>query len=146
MRVLGYDAASVDPVPGVEQTDSLEALLREADVVTLHCPLTEDTRQMIDATRLALMKTNALLINTSRGPLIDEAALADALNRGTIAGAGLDVLAVEPADPKNPLISAKNCFITPHIAWATRAARQRLLDTAVDNVAAFLDGNPQNQV
>lgn len=146
MRVLGYDVAATGSVPGVEQTDSLEALLRDADVISLHCPLTDANRRMIDAARLALMKPDALLINTSRGPLIDETALADALNRGAIAGAGLDVLAAEPADPDNPLIAAKNCFITPHIAWATRAARQRLLDTAVENLAAFLAGRPRNRV
>jgi glycerate dehydrogenase len=92
------------------------------------------------------MKRSALLINTSRGPLVDEQALAEALNSGRIAGAGLDVLSVEPPPPDNPLLRAKNCFVTPHIAWATKAARQRLLRRVVQNVRAFLDGRPQNVV
>ena len=93
-----------------------------------------------------MMKPTSFLINTSRGPLVDEQALADALNAGRLAGAGLDVLAVEPADPNNPLMGARNCYITPHISWATRSARSRLLNTAVENVGAFLAGNPQNVV
>jgi glycerate dehydrogenase len=92
------------------------------------------------------MKPTAFLINTSRGPLVDEAALADALNAGRLAGAGLDVLESEPPSADNPLFTAKNCYITPHIAWATRASRQRLLDEAVENVAAFLRGEPRNVV
>jgi glycerate dehydrogenase len=100
----------------------------------------------VNRERLAVMKASAFLINTSRGPLVEEQALADALNSGRIAGAGLDVLAVEPNDPDNPLIHAKNCYVTPHIAWATRSARSRLLSTTVENVKAFLDGQPQNLV
>lgn len=133
--------------PGFEvEYVELDDLFRRADVVSLHCPLTDQTQHMVDEYRLGLMKKTAFLINTGRGPLIDEDALDRALNSGTIAGAGLDVLSSEPPDPNNPLLRARNCGITPHIAWATRAARQRLLDTLVQNLSAFLDGNPKNVV
>jgi glycerate dehydrogenase len=122
------------------------ALIAEADVLSLHCPLTEETRGMINTATLAAMKSGAYLINTGRGPLVDEAALAAALQAGQIAGAGLDVLAQEPPAADNPLLTAPNCVITPHLAWATRAARQRLLDIAVDNVRAFMEGKPKNRV
>jgi glycerate dehydrogenase len=124
----------------------LETLFRQSDVISLHCPLTPETRGLVNAERLALMKPSAFLLNTSRGPLVDEPALADALNSGRIAGAGLDVLAAEPPPADNPLLQAKNCFITPHLAWATRAARKRLLKIAVANLRAFRDGKPQNVV
>lgn len=124
----------------------LDELFCASDAVTLHCPLTEETRALVDARRLESMKPTAYLINTGRGPLVDEAALAAALNAGRIAGAGLDVLSLEPPPAANPLLSAANCCITPHIAWATRAARERLLATAVANVRAFLAGQPQNVV
>lgn len=124
----------------------LEKVMRAADVLSLHCPLTDDTRHLINATTLGWMKPTAFLINTSRGPLIDDAALADALNASRLAGAGLDVLSAEPPPAGNPLFAAKNCVITPHIAWATHAARARLLDMAVENVRAFLAGRPQNVV
>uniref|UniRef100_UPI00272EE6EC D-2-hydroxyacid dehydrogenase n=1 Tax=Geoalkalibacter sp. TaxID=3041440 RepID=UPI00272EE6EC len=124
----------------------LDELFASADALTLHCPLTEETRNLVDARRLELMKPSAYLINTGRGPLVDEAALAAALNAGRIAGAGLDVLSVEPPTSANPLLQAANCFITPHIAWATRAARERLMATAVANVRAFLAGAPRNVV
>jgi glycerate dehydrogenase len=124
----------------------LDVLLRTSDVVTLHCPLTPDTRHLINARTLALMKPTAFLINTSRGPLVDEPALADALNSGRLAGAGLDVLTTEPPPPDTPLLTARNCWITPHIAWAARAARARLLATVVENLRAFLAGTPQNCV
>lgn len=124
----------------------LDALFERADVLTLHCPLSAETRQLVNATRLARMKRSALLINTGRGDLIDEPALAEALNQGWIAGAGLDVLSVEPPPADHPLLSAKNCRITPHLAWATLEARQRLLHASVENVAAFLRGAPQNVV
>lgn len=125
---------------------SLETLLRQSDVVSLHCPLTAQTRNLIDAQRLSWMKPTAFLLNASRGPLVDENALAQALNHGRLAGAGLDVLSVEPPPADNPLLSARNCLITPHFAWATRAARTRLMETAVANVSAFLRGKPQNVV
>jgi glycerate dehydrogenase len=122
---------------GVSFVD-LDELFRQSDAVSLHCPLTPETQKLVNARLLVLMKPSAYLINTGRGPLVDEAALAEALNAGRLAGAGLDVLSVEPPPADNPLLTAKNCCITPHIAWATRAARQRLLDTAVSNVRAFL--------
>ena len=124
----------------------LEQLLRISDVVSLHCPLTADTRQLINRERLKLMKPTAFLLNTSRGGLVEEEALAEALNTGRIAGAGLDVLSKEPPPLENPLLQAKNCIITPHFAWATKAARARLLNVAVANVRSFLAGQPQNTV
>lgn len=124
----------------------LERLLGESDVVSLHCPLTADTEQLVNATRLAQMKPTAYLINTARGGLVQEADLADALNSGRIAGAGLDVLSVEPPPTNNPLLTAKNCVITPHIAWATQAARRRLIAISAANIAAFLAGTPQHVV
>ena len=124
----------------------LEQLLREADVVSLHCPLFADNQGMINRQSLALMKKTAFLINTARGPLIDDADLAAALNDGVIAGAALDVLSVEPPAPDNPLLSAKNCIVTPHIAWATREARSRLMDVATQNVRDWLAGRAGNLV
>ena len=123
----------------------LDELLAESDVVSLHCPLTPETRGVMHAGALRRMKRTAFLINTSRGPLVVEQHLADALNDGSIAGAGLDVLAVEPP-PASPLFAAKNCVITPHIAWATKEARSRLMQIAVDNVGAFAAGRPENVV
>ncbi len=130
---------------GVEFVPTDE-IFRRADVVTLHCPLTDDTRGLVNAARLATMKPGAFLINTGRGPLVIEEDLADALNAGRIAGAALDVLSAEPPPPGHPLFSAKNCLITPHIAWATRSARARLMDVVAENVRAFLAGHPQNVV
>ncbi len=127
------------PQPGLV---TLEELLHQSDIISLHCPLTEATHGLINAERLAIMKRTALLINTSRGPLIDEPALAAALTQGTIAGAALDVLSLEPPHAANPLLAAPHCLITPHLAWATRAARQRLLDAVVTNVQAFINGAP----
>jgi glycerate dehydrogenase len=124
----------------------LEKVLRESDVVSLHCPLTPDTRELINAGTLAAMKPTALLINTSRGLLVNEKDLAAALNAGTIAGAALDVLSTEPPPADNPLLTAKNCLVTPHQAWGAHAARARLLDTAVANIRAFLAGTPANVV
>jgi glycerate dehydrogenase len=124
----------------------LEALLRRSDVVTLHCPLTPDTVKLMNAERLALLKPDAFLINTGRGPLMDEAALADALNAGRLAGAALDVLSTEPPPTSNPLLSARNCLITPHMGWATQAARKRLMKIAAANLRAYLAGQPQNVV
>ena len=123
-----------------------DELLKTSDVVSLHCPLKDDNQGMIGAAQLAKMKPTAFLLNLARGALLDESAVAEALNTGRIAGAGLDVLSTEPPSPSNPLIGAKNCFITPHIAWGTLTARQRLLQIAVENLRAFLDGKPQNVV
>jgi glycerate dehydrogenase len=124
----------------------LDGLLAISDMVTLHCPLTEETRKLINAHRLAKMKPTAILINTARGPLIDEPALAEALHKGTIAGAGLDVLSSEPPSADNPLLSAPRCIITPHIAWASREARRRLIQLAAGNLQAFLQDTPINVV
>lgn len=124
----------------------LDEILREADVVSLHCPLTEETEGMINHKTLQQMKNTAFLINTARGKLIVEQDLADALAEGQIAGAGLDVLSSEPPQPNHPLIHARNCVITPHIAWATLEARSRLMKIAVENVRSFIAGKPINQV
>ena len=131
--------------PGPGRTD-LAALLANSDVVSLHCPLTSETRQLINAERLALMKSTALLINTGRGALINETDLAAALHQGRLGGAGLDVLTLEPPEATNPLLQAPNCVITPHIAWATKAARQRLIVEVAANVEAILAGRPRHVV
>jgi len=145
MLVVACDSRPIEPAEGITKVD-VDAVFRQGDVVSLHCPLTPQTEHLVNHRRLALMKRSALLINTSRGPLIDEEALAEALNTGRIAGAGLDVLSEEPPPPMNPLLRAKNCWITPHIAWATKSARERLLQIVVDNVRSFLNGRPQNRV
>jgi glycerate dehydrogenase len=124
----------------------LDELLAASDVVSLHCPLTDETRSLINERSLALMKPTAFLINTSRGPLVDESALAAALHAGKIAGAGLDVLSSEPPQRDNPLLTAPNCVITPHQAWASGASRTRLIAAAAENVRAFLAGRPVNVV
>jgi glycerate dehydrogenase len=145
MKVLANNRSPVKETSGVRSAD-LDTVFRESDVVSLHCPLTEETRRLVNRDRLAVMKPSAFLINTSRGALVDETALADALNDGRLAGAGLDVLTAEPPAADNPLFTAKNCYITPHIAWATRASRKRLLDESVENVACYLRGEPRNVV
>ena len=124
----------------------VDEVFKKADYLSLNCPLTPDTDKIVNTKRLKTMKPNSIIINTGRGPLIDEQALADALNNGVIAGAGLDVLSAEPPPAANALLSAKNCVITPHIAWASFEARKRLLDIAADNLKAFLAGKPENQV
>jgi glycerate dehydrogenase len=146
MRVIAFTPRPPADRPAWIELTDVDSLFSRSDVVSLHCPLTPDTRGLVNAARLARMKRTAFLLNTSRGPLVDEPALAVALNEGQIAGAGLDVLAVEPPAATNPLLGARNCVITPHLAWATRAARGRLMDTAVANVAAFLAGRPTNVV
>jgi glycerate dehydrogenase len=147
MRVLAHDTVEQNaPSYTGFRWAQLEDLLRESDIVSLHSPLFPETRGMINARTLGLMKPSALLINTSRGPLIVDQDLADALNASRIAGAGLDVLSVEPPDSGNPLLAARNCLVTPHIAWATKEARDRLMELAVENLAAFLNGKPQNLV
>jgi glycerate dehydrogenase len=147
MRVIAADAVRKDApeYSGFRWADT-EELLRESDVVSLHAPLLAETRGMIQAGTLALMKPSAFLINTSRGPLVVARDLADALNAGRLAGAGLDVLDTEPPPADSPLLKARNCLVTPHIAWATREARSRLMDAAVENVAAFVAGQPRNVV
>ena len=128
------------------QYKDLAQLFAESDVVTLHCPLTNANEGFVNADLMGIMKPAAFLINTSRGLLVNEHQLAVALNEDRIAGAGLDVLSTEPPSPDNPLLNAKNCFITPHNAWASKEARTRLLDFAVENIRCFLEGNPQNVV
>ncbi len=146
MRLFIHSRSRPTHLPPGYEFVGLEKLLQESDVVSLHCPLTPENRQFINTARLKLMKPTAFLLNTSRGPLLDEPAVADALNAGRLAGAGLDVLSVEPPHADNPLLHAKNCLVTPHIAWATRAARARLMDIAIANLRAFLAGEPENVV
>jgi glycerate dehydrogenase len=146
LRTLVHDCAAPRELPaGLEFVD-LDALFQQSDIVSLHCPLTPETRQLVNAARLAQMKPGALLLNTSRGPLVDEAALAEALTSGHLGGAGLDVLSTEPPPVDNPLLSARNCIITPHFGWGTGAARRRLMRIAVENIRGFLAGHPQNVV
>lgn len=137
LATTGHPPAATDPP--VEFV-ALDDLFARADVVSLHCPLTEKTARLVNQHRLAMMKPSAFLINTSRGPLIDEAALAEALNNGRIAGAGLDVLSAEPPPADHPLFRARNCYITPHISWATKSARGRLLQQAIENVKGYVAG------
>jgi len=146
MHVVAHDPVPPTDVPPGVRLAELDDVFREADFLTLHCPLTPQTECVVNAQRLASMKPTAMLINTGRGPLVDEQALADALNEGRLAAAGLDVLATEPPPRDNPLLTARNCVITPHIAWATKEARGRLMQIVIDNVQAFLDGQPQNVV
>jgi glycerate dehydrogenase len=124
----------------------LEELLKESDVISIHCPLTPETKGMINEKNLNLMKRSAFLINTSRGPIINDEDLANALNNEIIAGAGIDVLSTEPPKANNPLFTAKNCLITPHIAWATKESRSRLMAITINSLRAFLDGSPVNVV
>ena len=124
----------------------LDELFSTSDVVSLHCPLTPDTHNLVNASRLKTMKPTAILLNTSRGPVVNEADLAEALHKGTIYAAGIDVMCSEPPETDNPLLSAPRCFITPHIAWATAEARRRLMEIATANVRAFIEGHPQNRV
>ncbi|MFV2067616.1 MAG: D-2-hydroxyacid dehydrogenase [Pirellulales bacterium] len=145
MRVLAT-TQQAPPNSGEVRFVGIDTLFRESDVVSLHCPLTKATRGLVSRQRLSMMKRTALLINTSRGPLVDEQALADALETGAIAGASLDVLGEEPPGKANRLVQAEKCHITPHIAWATKAARTRLLQSAVENITAFSRGQPRNVV
>lgn len=145
MKVIAHTRTRRDDCDAVEYVE-LDELFRRSDVVTLHCPLNAETEKLVSKERLQLMKPTAFLINTGRGGLIDEDAVADALNMGQLAGAGLDVLSAEPPQVDNPLLTAKNCWITPHIAWATRAARQRLISKMIENFKAFTAGKPINVV
>jgi len=142
MRILAWRRSPGDDPECVR----LDRLLRESDVVSLHCPLTAETERLVNAATLATMKPTAFLVNTARGALVDELALAAALDAGRLSGAALDVLAVEPPAASNPLLAARNCLITPHIAWATREARRRLIEITADNVRAFATGTPRNVV
>nr|WP_321305673.1 D-2-hydroxyacid dehydrogenase [uncultured Sphaerochaeta sp.] len=147
MNVMSYDPfiSAPDVETGVDFVD-LDTLLSSSDVISLHCPLTEQNREFLNKEKISIMKQGSFLINTSRGPLVCEQDLADALNSGHIAGAGLDVVSTEPIKANNPLLTAKNCYITPHISWATESARKRLMALAVDNLKAFMEGKPKNIV
>lgn len=144
MRVLAHDASEIRHEK--YRNSPLDTLLQESDVVTIHSPLTDQTRNMIDPRALSMMKKCAILINTARGGIVNEQALAEALNSESIAGAGVDVLTVEPPRDGNPLLSAKNIIITPHSAWSTREARQRLVDETAGNIRAFFKGHARNVV
>ena len=146
MKVKALTSKSADALPaGIEKAD-LEELLANSDVVSLHCPLTDDTHHLINKETLQLMRPSAILINTGRGPLVDDLAVASALAEGQLAAFCADVLTEEPPQADNPLLSQPNAFITPHIAWATKEARSRLLQVAISNVEAFLNAKPQNVV
>jgi glycerate dehydrogenase len=146
MRVIANDTGKTKSISDWVKMVNQDTIFRESDVVSLHCPLTSDNKHFVNSEKISLMKRSAILINTSRGLLINEEDLAHALNSKRIAGAGLDVLSKEPPDETNPLLSAKNCIITPHIAWATKAARQRLMNIAVSNLKSYLNGKPVNVI
>ena len=146
MEVCIYSSKPQFMLPqGVQRMD-MDELFATCDVVSLHCPLTHETKEMVDAKRLSTMRPTSILINTGRGQLVNEQDLADALNNHAIAAAGLDVLSTEPPKPDNPLLNARNCFITPHIAWATKEARMRLMNIAVENLKAFKNNKIINNV
>lgn len=145
MEVLAYTSKTDDLPYGIRRV-SLDELFTSSDVISLHCPLNDETHHMVDAKRLKSMKPSAILINTGRGPLVKDDELAEALNANVIAAYGADVMTVEPPDADNQLLKAKNCYLTPHIAWATREARQRLMRICRDNIKAFLGGKPVNVV
>lgn len=144
LNVVG-NSRTPKEIPGVNWTD-LDHLIKESDIISLHCPLNPQTAKMVDSSFLQQMKPNAYLINTGRGGLIDELALAEALNAEVIAGAALDVLSEEPPSPANPLLTATNCLITPHVGWATLQAKKRLIEISISNIKSFMDGNPINRV
>ncbi len=149
MNILAHDEfppaeAAVSDLE-VEFTD-MDSVFKRADIISLHCPLTDKTKHLVNSKRLSIMKTDSLLINTSRGPLVDNEALANALNTGQIGGAGLDVLDVEPPPIDNPLLTAANCLITPHISWYSKASRERLMDIAVKNLENYISGKSTNVI
>ena len=146
MQVYALTSKSHFQLPPEIKKMDLDQLFSECDIISLHCPLTPETNELVNARRLALMKPNAILINTGRGPLVNEQDLADALNSGKIYAAGVDVLSTEPPCADNPLLTAKNCYITPHIAWASTAARERLMQIMLENIKAYQDGKPVNVV
>lgn len=146
MKILSYDAHTPKNINPAIVPVSMDQLLKQSDIVSLHCPLTKDNAGFMNISLISKMKKTAFLINTARGQLVNEQDLTDALNNETIAGAGIDVVSKEPPANGNPLFSAKNCFITPHIAWATLSARTRLMKIAEENLKGFIEGKPQNVV
>ena len=146
MKVLAYDSYQSDSGKEIAQYVELEELLASSDVIALHCPLFPSTEGIINKDTIEKMKDGVILLNNSRGPLIVEQDLADALNSGKVMAAGLDVVSTEPIKGDNPLLKAPNCIITPHISWAPRESRQRIMDCAVANVKAYVDGKPINVV
>lgn len=146
MRVIAMTSKEAQHLPAYVTKVTRDELLRQSDVLSLHCPLTAETQNLINADSLLMMKRGAILINTSRGPLVDEMAVRDALDSGQLAAYGADVLGVEPALAHNPLVAHPKAYVTPHIAWATNEARQRLMDITVRNVGAFCEGHPCNVV
>lgn len=146
MRVLAYNRSQCEEGREIGQYVDLDTLLTQSDIISLHCPLSSDTYKLINAETIAKMKKGVILINTARGDIIDEEAVSAALKSGRLRGAAVDVVSREPMAAGNPLLSAPNCVITPHIAWAPIESRQRLLDCVVENVRAFLNGTPQNVV
>lgn len=144
MNVIAYTSKKTLP-EGIRSV-SFDELFSQSDIISLHCPLTPQTKELINKDSLAKMKSSAIVINTSRGPVVNEADVADALKNGRIAAFAADVVSSEPPSADNPLLSAPNCFLTPHIAWATKEARERLIDITIANVKAFANGNPINQV
>lgn len=146
LKVLAFTSKDEDLLPdGIRKAD-IDDIFEECDIVSLHCPLTNDTHHLVNKERLVQMKPSAILINTGRGPLVNDQELAEALNDEEIAAYGADVLTIEPAKSDNPLLTAKNCYLTPHIAWATKEARQRLINICTDNIRAFIEGDPINVV
>ena len=146
MNILAYDSFPTDSGKAIGEYVDLDTLLASSDVIALHCPLFPETQGIINKDTIAKMKDGVILLNNSRGPLIVEQDVADALNSGKIYAAGLDVVSTEPIKNDNPLLKAKNCFITPHISWAPKESRQRIMDCTVSNVAAFQNGAPVNVV
>lgn len=146
MKVYAVTSKSHFQLPPEIKKMEIDELFSECDVVSLHCPLTPDTFELVNERRLSMMKPTAILINTGRGALINEQDLANALNSGKLYAAGIDVLSSEPPHADNPLLSAKNCYITPHIAWATYESRERLMNIAISNLQAYISGNPENVI
>ncbi len=146
MKVIAYNRSQCEEGRQIGEYVDLETLLKTSDIVSLHCPLLPETDHMINAQSIEKMKAGAMLVNTARGPLVDEMALADALNSGKLRYAAVDVVSQEPMKADNPLLTTRKCIITPHIAWAPVESRQRLLDCVVENIRCFLNGKPQNVV
>lgn len=146
MHVLAYDSYPNENGKAIAEYVSLDKLLEKSDVIALHCPLFPETEGIINKENIAKMKDGVIILNNARGPLVVEQDLADALNSGKVYAAGLDVVSTEPIKGDNPLLKAKNCIITPHISWAPKESRQRIMDCAYENLKAYVEGNPQNVV